>query len=64
MVNRSLCLLADSISVFSASAVKTEGHGSYDEPDENIAPEREVPHASLSPTMRYSGLEVFAPKVQ
>uniref|UniRef100_A0AAR2J0V4 Neuralized-like protein 4 n=1 Tax=Pygocentrus nattereri TaxID=42514 RepID=A0AAR2J0V4_PYGNA len=39
-------------------------HGSYGEPEENSAPEREIPCVRLSPTMRYSGLEVFAPKVQ
>uniref|UniRef100_A0A8C2CZI1 Neuralized-like protein 4 n=1 Tax=Cyprinus carpio TaxID=7962 RepID=A0A8C2CZI1_CYPCA len=57
-------LSAESSSIFSLSTVKTEGHGSYGEPEENSAPEREVPRVQLSPTMRYSGLEVFAPKVQ
>ncbi|XP_059386856.1 neuralized-like protein 4 [Carassius carassius] len=57
-------LLSDSSSIFSLSPVKTEGHGSYGEPEENSAPEREIPRVQLSPTMRYSGLEVFAPKVQ
>uniref|UniRef100_A0A8C4EJU5 Neuralized-like protein 4 n=1 Tax=Dicentrarchus labrax TaxID=13489 RepID=A0A8C4EJU5_DICLA len=38
-------------------------HSSY-EPDENSAPGREVPRVRLSPTMRYSGMEIFAPKVQ
>uniref|UniRef100_A0A671PAT7 Neuralized-like protein 4 n=1 Tax=Sinocyclocheilus anshuiensis TaxID=1608454 RepID=A0A671PAT7_9TELE len=42
----------------------SEDHGSYGEPEENSAPEREIPRVQLSPTMRYSGLEVFAPKVQ
>lgn len=55
---------AESSSIFSSSPVKTEGHGSYGEPEENSAPEREIPRVQLSPTMRYSGLEVFAPKVQ
>uniref|UniRef100_A0A4W4GCH8 Neuralized-like protein 4 n=1 Tax=Electrophorus electricus TaxID=8005 RepID=A0A4W4GCH8_ELEEL len=54
----------ESASVFSASPVKTEGHGSYSEPEENSTPEWEVPCVQLSPTMRYSGLEAFAPKVQ
>uniref|UniRef100_A0A672NLP7 Neuralized-like protein 4 n=1 Tax=Sinocyclocheilus grahami TaxID=75366 RepID=A0A672NLP7_SINGR len=57
-------LSAESSSIFSLSPVKTEGHGSYGEPEENSAPEREIPRVQLSPTMRYSGLEVFAPKVQ
>ena len=46
------------------SPVKTDGPNGYGEPEENSAPEREVPKVQLSPTMRYSGLEVFAPKVQ
>ncbi|XP_051523046.1 neuralized-like protein 4 isoform X2 [Myxocyprinus asiaticus] len=57
-------LSADSSSIFSSSPLKTEGHCSYGEPEENSAPEREIPCVQLSPTMRYSGLEVFAPKVQ
>uniref|UniRef100_A0A9J8DIY4 Neuralized-like protein 4 n=1 Tax=Cyprinus carpio carpio TaxID=630221 RepID=A0A9J8DIY4_CYPCA len=57
-------LSAESSSIFSLSPVKTEGHGSYGEPEENSAPEREIPRVQLSPTMRFSGLEVFAPKVQ
>uniref|UniRef100_A0A3B1JK21 Neuralized E3 ubiquitin protein ligase 4 n=1 Tax=Astyanax mexicanus TaxID=7994 RepID=A0A3B1JK21_ASTMX len=57
-------ILTESSSVFSAPPVKVEGHGSYGEPEENSAPEREIPRVRLSPTMRYSGLEVFAPKVQ
>uniref|UniRef100_A0A671PEA5 Neuralized-like protein 4 n=1 Tax=Sinocyclocheilus anshuiensis TaxID=1608454 RepID=A0A671PEA5_9TELE len=57
-------LSAESSSIFSLSPVKTEDHGSYGEPEENSAPEREIPRVQLSPTMRYSGLEVFAPKVQ
>ncbi|XP_060796336.1 neuralized-like protein 4 isoform X1 [Neoarius graeffei] len=57
-------LLPDASPVFSASPVKVECHGSYSEPEENSAPEREIPRVHLSPTMRYSGLEVFAPKVQ
>uniref|UniRef100_A0A8B9KI47 Neuralized E3 ubiquitin protein ligase 4 n=1 Tax=Astyanax mexicanus TaxID=7994 RepID=A0A8B9KI47_ASTMX len=40
------------------------GEFCYGEPEENSAPEREIPRVRLSPTMRYSGLEVFAPKVQ
>ncbi|MCI4384593.1 hypothetical protein PGIGA_G00040430 [Pangasianodon gigas] len=63
-LDHSQLLPADSSSVFSASPVKVEGHGSYGEPEENSAPEREIPRVHLSPTMRYSGLEVFAPKVQ
>ncbi|XP_031441146.1 neuralized-like protein 4 isoform X2 [Clupea harengus] len=57
-------LPAESSSIFSVSPVKTESQGSYSEPEENSAPEREVPRVQLSPTMRYSGLEIFAPKVQ
>uniref|UniRef100_A0AAY4AR94 Neuralized-like protein 4 n=1 Tax=Denticeps clupeoides TaxID=299321 RepID=A0AAY4AR94_9TELE len=38
--------------------------GGYGEPEENSAPDREIPRVQLSPTMRYSGLEVFAPKVR
>ncbi|XP_072523105.1 neuralized-like protein 4 isoform X1 [Salminus brasiliensis] len=63
-LDHSQLLAAESSSVFSASPVKVEGHGSYGEPEENSAPEREIPRVRLSPTMRYSGLEVFAPKVQ
>ncbi|KAM9462513.1 neuralized-like protein 4 isoform 2-T2 [Clarias gariepinus] len=63
-LDHSQLLPADTSSVFSPSPVKVEGHGSYGEPEENSAPEREIPRVRLSPTMRYSGLEVFAPKVQ
>lgn len=63
-LDHSQLLPADTSSVFSASPLKVEGHGSYSEPEENSAPEREIPRVHLSPTMRYSGLEVFAPKVQ
>ena len=47
-----------------------EGPNGYSEPEENSnsLPDRErdkeVPRVQLSPTMRYSGLEMFAPKVQ
>uniref|UniRef100_A0A3P9PBM7 Neuralized-like protein 4 n=1 Tax=Poecilia reticulata TaxID=8081 RepID=A0A3P9PBM7_POERE len=47
-----------------ASSLKTEGPNGYTEPEENSAPGREVPRVRLSPTMRYSGMETFAPKVQ
>lgn len=57
-------LLAGMSSVFSVSPVKTEGPNDYSEPEENSAPGREVPRVRLSPTMRYSGMELFAPKVQ
>uniref|UniRef100_A0AAY5F6D0 Neuralized-like protein 4 n=1 Tax=Electrophorus electricus TaxID=8005 RepID=A0AAY5F6D0_ELEEL len=63
-LDQSQLMPAESASVFSASPVKTEGHGSYSEPEENSTPEWEVPCVQLSPTMRYSGLEAFAPKVQ
>uniref|UniRef100_A0A8D0D4H4 Neuralized-like protein 4 n=1 Tax=Sander lucioperca TaxID=283035 RepID=A0A8D0D4H4_SANLU len=46
------------------SPVKAEGPNGYSEPEENSAPGREVPRVRLSPTMRYSGMEIFAPKVQ
>lgn len=51
-------------SIFSVSPVKTEGPNDYSEPEENSAPGREVPRVRLSPTMRYSGMEIFAPKVK
>lgn len=51
-------------SIFSVSPAKVEGPNGYSEPEENSAPGREVPRVRLSPTMRYSGLEIFAPKVQ
>uniref|UniRef100_A0A8C5F042 Neuralized-like protein 4 n=1 Tax=Gouania willdenowi TaxID=441366 RepID=A0A8C5F042_GOUWI len=57
-------LLPGTSSIFSVSPVKTEGPNDYSEPEENCAPGREVPRVRLSPTMRYSGLEIFAPKVQ
>uniref|UniRef100_A0A7N6A0U2 Neuralized-like protein 4 n=1 Tax=Anabas testudineus TaxID=64144 RepID=A0A7N6A0U2_ANATE len=57
-------LLAGTSSIFSVSPVKVEGPNGYSEPEENCAPGREVPRVRLSPTMRYSGLEIFAPKVQ
>ncbi|XP_072315152.1 neuralized-like protein 4 isoform X4 [Eucyclogobius newberryi] len=57
-------LLSGASSVFTVSPVKTEGPNDYSEPEENSAPGREVPRVRLSPTMRYSGLELFAPKVQ
>uniref|UniRef100_A0A3Q3X395 Neuralized-like protein 4 n=1 Tax=Mola mola TaxID=94237 RepID=A0A3Q3X395_MOLML len=57
-------LLPGTSSIFSVSPVKTDGPNSYSEPEENSAPGREVPRVRLSPTMRYSGMEIFAPKVQ
>uniref|UniRef100_A0A665VWZ7 Neuralized-like protein 4 n=1 Tax=Echeneis naucrates TaxID=173247 RepID=A0A665VWZ7_ECHNA len=57
-------LLPGTSSVFSVSPVKVEGPNGYSEPEENMSPGREVPRVRLSPTMRYSGLEIFAPKVQ
>lgn len=59
-----LSFFAGMSSVFSVSPVKTEGPNDYSEPEENSAPGREVPRVRLSPTMRYSGMEIFAPKVQ
>lgn len=56
--------VAGTSSIFSVSPVKTEGPNGYSEPEENSAPDREVPRVRLSPTMRYSGMEIFAPKVQ
>ncbi|KAL4631473.1 neuralized-like protein 4 isoform X1 [Arapaima gigas] len=57
-------LLSGTSSIFSVAQVKVEGQNGYTELEENSAPEREVPKVQLSPTMRYSGLEAFAPKVQ
>uniref|UniRef100_A0A671VZC2 Neuralized-like protein 4 n=1 Tax=Sparus aurata TaxID=8175 RepID=A0A671VZC2_SPAAU len=57
-------LLPGTSSIFSVSPVKAEGPNGYSEPEENSAPGREVPRVRLSPTMRYSGMEIFAPKVQ
>ncbi|TKS92863.1 Neuralized-like protein 4 [Collichthys lucidus] len=57
-------LLPGTSSIFSVSPVKAEGPNGYSEPEENCAPGREVPRVRLSPTMRYSGMEIFAPKVQ
>uniref|UniRef100_A0A8C9ZFE1 Neuralized E3 ubiquitin protein ligase 4 n=1 Tax=Sander lucioperca TaxID=283035 RepID=A0A8C9ZFE1_SANLU len=57
-------LLPGMSSIFSVSPVKAEGPNGYSEPEENSAPGREVPRVRLSPTMRYSGMEIFAPKVQ
>uniref|UniRef100_A0A8C7D9M1 Neuralized-like protein 4 n=1 Tax=Oncorhynchus kisutch TaxID=8019 RepID=A0A8C7D9M1_ONCKI len=62
-------LLSGTSSIFSVSPVKTEGPNGYSEPEENSSNslpdrDREVPRVQLSPTMRYSGLEMFAPKVQ
>ncbi|XP_032437922.1 neuralized-like protein 4 isoform X1 [Xiphophorus hellerii] len=57
-------LLPGTSSIFLVSPVKTEGPNGYTEPEENSAPDREVPRVRLSPTMRYSGMETFAPKVQ
>uniref|UniRef100_A0A8C7M3C1 Neuralized-like protein 4 n=1 Tax=Oncorhynchus mykiss TaxID=8022 RepID=A0A8C7M3C1_ONCMY len=66
-------LLSGTSSIFSVSPVKTEGPNGYSEPEENSSnslpdrdreTDREVPRVQLSPTMRYSGLEMFAPKVQ
>uniref|UniRef100_A0A672GQ89 Neuralized E3 ubiquitin protein ligase 4 n=1 Tax=Salarias fasciatus TaxID=181472 RepID=A0A672GQ89_SALFA len=57
-------LLPGTSSIFSVSPVKAEGPNGYSEPEENSAPGREVPRVRLSPTMRYSGSEIFAPKVQ
>uniref|UniRef100_A0A3B4H265 Neuralized-like protein 4 n=1 Tax=Pundamilia nyererei TaxID=303518 RepID=A0A3B4H265_9CICH len=57
-------LLPGMSSIFSMSPAKVEGPNGYSEPEENSAPGREVPRVRLSPTMRYSGLEIFAPKVQ
>uniref|UniRef100_A0A8C7RQZ1 Neuralized-like protein 4 n=1 Tax=Oncorhynchus mykiss TaxID=8022 RepID=A0A8C7RQZ1_ONCMY len=63
-------LLSGTSSIFSVSPAKMEGPNGYSEPEENSnsLPDRErdkeVPRVQLSPTMRYSGLEMFAPKVQ
>ncbi|XP_041739983.2 neuralized-like protein 4 isoform X1 [Coregonus clupeaformis] len=65
-------LLSGTSSIFSVSPVKMEGPNGYSEPEENSNSlpdrerdrDREVPRVQLSPTMRYSGLEMFAPKVQ
>uniref|UniRef100_G3Q6T0 Neuralized-like protein 4 n=1 Tax=Gasterosteus aculeatus aculeatus TaxID=481459 RepID=G3Q6T0_GASAC len=57
-------LLPGTSSIFSVSPAKAEGPNGYSEPEENSAPGREVPRVRLSPTMRYSGMEIFAPKVQ
>ncbi|XP_064796539.1 neuralized-like protein 4 isoform X4 [Oncorhynchus masou masou] len=63
-------LLSGTSSIFSVSPAKMEGPNGYNEPEENSnsLPDRErdkeVPRVQLSPTMRYSGLEMFAPKVQ
>uniref|UniRef100_A0A3Q2NPP4 Neuralized-like protein 4 n=1 Tax=Fundulus heteroclitus TaxID=8078 RepID=A0A3Q2NPP4_FUNHE len=57
-------LLPGTSSIFLVSPVKAEGPNGYTEPEENSAPGREVPRVRLSPTMRYSGMETFAPKVQ
>uniref|UniRef100_A0A4W5JQU5 Neuralized-like protein 4 n=1 Tax=Hucho hucho TaxID=62062 RepID=A0A4W5JQU5_9TELE len=68
-------LLSGTSSIFSVSPVKTEGPNGYSEPEENSSNslpdrdrdrdrDREVPRVQLSPTMLYSGLEMFAPKVQ
>ncbi|XP_057712194.1 neuralized-like protein 4 isoform X1 [Corythoichthys intestinalis] len=57
-------LLPGTSSIFSVAPVKAEGPDSYGDPEENSVPGREVPRVRLSPTMRYSGLEIFAPKVQ
>ncbi|XP_069042671.1 neuralized-like protein 4 isoform X2 [Lepisosteus oculatus] len=56
-------LVSGSASIFSVTQTKTEAQNGYSDP-ENSAPEREAPRVQLSPTMRYSGLETFAPKVQ
>ncbi|XP_061768430.1 neuralized-like protein 4 [Nerophis ophidion] len=57
-------LLPGTSSIFSVSPVKAEGLDGYADPEENIVPGREMARVRLSPTMRYSGLENFAPKVQ
>ncbi|XP_066578654.1 neuralized-like protein 4 isoform X2 [Amia ocellicauda] len=57
-------LISGSTSIFSVTPTKAEVQNGYSEPEENSAPEREAPKVKLSPTMRYSGLDVFAPKVQ
>lgn len=57
-------VVAGTSSIFSVSPAKAEGPNGYSEPEENSAPGREVPRVRLSPTMRYSGMEIFAPKVQ
>uniref|UniRef100_A0A4W5JSQ1 Neuralized-like protein 4 n=1 Tax=Hucho hucho TaxID=62062 RepID=A0A4W5JSQ1_9TELE len=67
-------LLSGTSSIFYVSPAKMEGPNGYSEPEENSNSlpdrdrerdrDREVPRVQLSPTMRYSGLEMFAPKVQ
>ncbi|XP_037118336.1 neuralized-like protein 4 isoform X2 [Syngnathus acus] len=57
-------LLPGTSSIFSVAPAKAEGPDGYGDREENSAPAREVPRVRLSPTMRYSGLETFAPKVQ
>ncbi|XP_041094143.1 neuralized-like protein 4 isoform X2 [Polyodon spathula] len=57
-------LVTDGASVFSAAQTKGDVQNGYSEPEENSAPEREEVKVRLSPTMRYSGLDNFAPKMQ
>ncbi|XP_041093378.1 neuralized-like protein 4 isoform X2 [Polyodon spathula] len=57
-------LVTGSVSIFSAAQTKCDMQSGYSEPEENSAPEREEVKVQLSPTMRYSGLDSFAPKVQ
>ncbi|MGH0181943.1 UNVERIFIED_CONTAM: hypothetical protein FKN15_007340 [Acipenser sinensis] len=57
-------LVTGSASIFSAAQTKGDVQNGFSEPEENSAPEREEVKVQLSPTMRYSGLDNFAPKVQ
>ncbi|XP_039602936.1 neuralized-like protein 4 isoform X2 [Polypterus senegalus] len=57
-------LVSGSLSIFSVAPTKVDVQNEYTETEENSAPEREAVKVKLSPTMRYSGLEAFAPKVQ
>ncbi|XP_069501804.1 neuralized-like protein 4 isoform X1 [Ambystoma mexicanum] len=57
-------LLSGAASIFICKPAKAEMQNGYHEVDENSVHEREPYKIQLSPTLRYAGLENFAPRVR
>ncbi|GCC36892.1 hypothetical protein chiPu_0015392 [Chiloscyllium punctatum] len=55
---------AGSSSIFCTSETKVELQNGYNDPEENSIQEKDVVKVSLSPTMRYVGLDRFCPKIR
>ncbi|XP_048476021.1 neuralized-like protein 4 [Rhincodon typus] len=55
---------AGSSSIFCTNEAKVELQNGYNDPEENSIQEKDVVKVSLSPTMRYIGLDRFCPKIR